>query len=44
MADVFTAVDLAGVAAFVTGAMVIVIGVALAFRAGVIGKRAINKV
>ncbi len=44
MADVFTAVDLSTVSAFVVGAMVIVVGVALAFKAGILGKRAIKTV
>tara|TARA_R110002020_G_scaffold472454_4_gene700523 strand:- start:321 stop:455 length:135 start_codon:yes stop_codon:yes gene_type:complete len=44
MADVFAAVDLTTVAAFVTGAMVIVVGVAMAFKSGSLGKRAVNRV
>lgn len=44
MAAVFTAVDLTTVAAFVSGAMVLVIGAALAFKAGYLGKRAIKAV
>jgi len=44
MAAVFTAVDLAGVSTFVGASMLIVIAVALAFKAGIIGKRAIKAV
>ncbi len=44
MAAVFTAVDLSTVAAFITGAMVIVVGAALAFKAGYLGKRAVKAV
>ena len=44
MAAVFTAVDISTVAAFVSGAMVLVIGVALAYKAGYLGKRAIKAV
>lgn len=44
MADIFAAVDLSSVATFVTGAMVIVVGVAMAFKAGVLGKRAVRAV
>jgi hypothetical protein len=43
MADIFTAVDLTGIVAFVTGAGVLVIGAALAFKAIGLGKRAVNK-
>jgi hypothetical protein len=42
--DIFAAVDLTGVAAFVGGAMLIVVAVALAFKAGILGKRAIKAV
>ena len=42
MADVFTAVDISTVATFVSATMVLVIGVALAFKAGYLGKRAIK--
>lgn len=44
MADIFAAVDLSTVAAFVTGSMVIVVGVAMAFKGGILGKRAIKAV
>lgn len=44
MTDIFAAVDLTTVAAFVTGAMVVVIGVAMAFKGGYLGKRAIKAV
>jgi hypothetical protein len=44
MDAIFAAVDLTTVAAFVTGAMVIVIGVAMAFKGGILGKRAIKAV
>lgn len=43
MADIFTAVDLSGITAFVTAAGVLVIGVALAYKAIGLGKRAISK-
>lgn len=43
MADIFTAVDLSSVAAFVAGAGVVVIGIALAYKAITLGKRAVNK-
>lgn len=42
MAAVFTAVDLTTVTAFVGATMVIVIGIALAYKAGYLGKRAIK--
>ena len=42
MAAVFTAVDISTVAGFVSATMVLVIGVALAFKAGYLGKRAIK--
>lgn len=42
MADVFAAVDISTVATFVSATMVLVIGVALAFKAGYLGKRAIK--
>ncbi|MDQ9091249.1 hypothetical protein RC083_06545 [Pseudoalteromonas haloplanktis] len=44
MADVFAAVDLTSVMAFVVGAMVIVVGVNMAFKSGSLGKRAVNRV
>ena len=44
MAAVFTAVDLSSVATFVGASMLIVVAVALAFKAGIIGKRAIKAV
>lgn len=44
MSEIFAAVDLSTVAAFVTGAMVVVVGVAMAFKAGVLGKRAVRAV
>lgn len=43
MADIFAAVDLSSVAAFVTGAGVIIVGVAMAFKGISLGKRAVNK-
>lgn len=43
MADIFAAVDLSTVAAFVGGAGVLVIGIALAFKGISLGKRAVNK-
>jgi hypothetical protein len=44
MAAVFTAVDLTAVSAFVAASMLIVVAVALAFKAGILGKRAIKAV
>ena len=44
MTEVFAAVDLTTVAAFVSGAMVVVVGVAMAFKAGILGKRAVRAV
>ena len=44
MTEVFAAVDLAGVTTFVTATMVIVVGIALAFKAGILGKRAVKSV
>ena len=35
-------VGVAGVATFATATMVIVVGIALAFKAGILGKRAVN--
>jgi hypothetical protein len=43
MADIFAAVDLADVATFVTGAGVLIIGIAMAFKGITLGKRAVNK-
>lgn len=43
MAEIFTAVDLTSIATFVGGAGVLVIGVALAYKAITLGKRAVNK-
>lgn len=42
MADIFTAVDLSTVATFVTGAGVLVIGIAMAFKGIALGKRAVR--
>lgn len=42
MSDVFAAVDLSTVSTFVGGIMVLVIGIALAYKAGYLGKRAIK--
>lgn len=42
MADIFTAVDLSSVAAFVTAAGVLVIGINLAFKGIGLGKRAVK--
>jgi len=44
MADIFAAVDLGAVSAFVGGAMLIVVAVALAFKAGILGKRVVRSV
>lgn len=43
MADIFTAVDLTGITAFVTAAGVLVVGVALAFKGITLAKRTISK-
>jgi hypothetical protein len=43
MAEIFTAVDLSSVVTFVGAAGVVVIGIALAFKGIVLGKRAISK-
>jgi len=43
MADIFAAVDLAGVAAFVVAAGVLIIGIKLAEKGIQIGKRNISK-
>lgn len=43
MTEILAAVDLAGVATFVGGAGVLIIGVAMAFKAIGLGKRAVNK-
>ena len=43
MADIFAAVDLAGVAAFVGAAGVLIVGVALAYKGISLAKRAISK-
>lgn len=43
MADIMAAVDLDGIVTFVTSAGVIIVGVALAFKAITLAKRAVNK-
>jgi hypothetical protein len=43
MTEVFAAVDLAGIATFVGATGVLIIGVAMAFKAIGLGKRAVNK-
>ncbi len=43
MADIFAAVDLSTVAAFVAATGVIVIGINMAFKGITLGKRAVNK-
>jgi len=43
MADIFAAVDITGVATFVTATGVLIIGVAMAFKGITLGKRAVNK-
>ena len=43
MTEIFAAVDLGGIATFVGGAGVLIIGVAMAFKAIGLGKRAVNK-
>lgn len=44
MADIFAAVDLGSVAAFVAATGVIIIGIAMAFKGTDLGKRAVRKV
>ncbi len=43
MADIFAAVDLAGVATFVGGAGVTIIAIALAYKGITLAKRAVSK-
>lgn len=43
MADIFAAVDLAGIATFIGASGVVIIGGHLALKGITIGKRAINK-
>ncbi|MGV1718488.1 hypothetical protein ACT4MC_19845 [Vibrio furnissii] len=43
MAEIFAAVDLSTVAAFVGGAGVTIIGITMAFKGISLGKRAVNK-
>ena len=43
MADIFAAVDLAGIATFIGAAGLVIVGAALTLKAITIGKRAINK-
>lgn len=43
MADIFAAVDLSTVAAFVAATGVIVIGINMAFKGITLGKRGVNK-
>ncbi len=43
MADIFAAVDLAGVATFVGASGVLIVGVALAYKGITLAKRAISK-
>lgn len=43
MADIFAAVDLSTVAAFVVGAGVLIIGATMAFKSIDLGKRAVKK-
>lgn len=43
MADIFAAVDLSTVAAFVSGAGVTIIGISMAFKGIGLGKRAVSK-
>jgi len=43
MAAIFTAVDLSTVTAFVAATGVVIIGISMAFKGIVLGKRAINK-
>lgn len=43
MADIFGAIDFAGVAALVTASGVAIIGINMAFKGITLGKRAVNK-
>lgn len=43
MADIFAAVDLSGVAAFVTASGVLIVGIAMAFKGIDLSKRAVRK-
>lgn len=43
MQTVLDAVDLDGIATWAGATMVLVVGIALAFKAGVLGKRAVSK-
>lgn len=43
MADIFAAVDFSTVATFVGSAGVLIVGIALAYKAISLGKRAVNK-
>jgi len=43
MQAVLDAVDLSGIGTWASAAMILVIGIALAFKGGVLGKRAISK-
>jgi hypothetical protein len=43
MADIFAAVDMAGVATFVSATGVLIVGIALAMKGISIAKRAVNK-
>lgn len=43
MEQVFAAIDLSGASAAVIALMVVGVGIAMAFKAGALGKRAVNK-
>jgi len=43
MDAVLDAVDLSGIATWASAAMILVIGISLAFKGGVLGKRAVAK-
>lgn len=43
MSDIFAAVDLSSVATFVSGAGVVIVGIALAYKAITLAKRAVSK-
>ena len=43
MADIFAAVDVSSVAAFVTATGVLIIAITMAFKGITLGKRAVNK-
>lgn len=43
MSDVFAAIDLSGASTAIIALMVVGVGIAMAFKAGALGKRAVGK-